>query len=62
MQQPNQTQIIVNSRIKAIASEAGLQLSSESLELLNRKALELLEQAMQRTRANKRSTIRPQDF
>lgn len=54
--------LIVASKTKAFIKSKGCMLSSDAIETINNKVHELLENAVERTKANKRSTLRPQDL
>lgn len=54
--------LVVASKVKAIIKERGLQTSSDALDALNRRIHTLLEDAVSRAQANKRSTVKPQDI
>jgi histone H3/H4 len=53
---------LVGSRVRAYVSQHDLKLSEEALETLNRRVQELIDQAIERTKANKRLTVRPHDL
>ncbi len=54
--------LVVSSKVKAYIKEKGLMTSGDALEALNGKIHCLLDAAMERTKANKRSTVKPQDL
>jgi len=54
--------LVVSSKVKAYIKEKGLMTSGDALEALNCKIHGLLDAAMERTKANKRSTVKPQDL
>lgn len=58
----NSYMFLVNSRIRSYISDQGLKLSEETIEVLNSKIQQILNQAIERTRANKRLTVRPYDL
>jgi hypothetical protein len=53
---------VVGSRVRAYVSQQDLKLSEETLEAINRRVHEMIDRAIERTRANKRLTIRPHDL
>jgi histone H3/H4 len=53
--------LVVASKVKAIVKEKGLQTSSDALDALNKRVHALIEDAVERAKANKRSTVKPQD-
>ncbi|MBW7857990.1 MAG: hypothetical protein H3C43_06830 [Leptonema sp. (in: Bacteria)] len=53
---------LVNSRIRNYISEQGLKLSEETVDALNTRVQQIINQAIERTRANKRLTVRPYDL
>jgi len=54
--------LIVGSKVKAFIKSKDCMTSGEVLPALNDKIYALLEDATARTKANKRSTVRPQDL
>ena len=54
--------LIVASKTKAFIKSQGCMLSSDALDEINNKLHELLLEAVARTKANKRSTLRPHDL
>jgi len=54
--------LIVGSKVKAFIKSKDCMTSGEVLHALNDKIYALLEDATARTKANKRSTVRPQDL
>ena len=54
--------LIVASKIKAYVKSKGLMTASDSLEAINAKIYALLDEATERTTANRRSTLKPQDL
>lgn len=54
--------LIVGSKVKAFIKSKDCMTSGEALPALNDKIYALLEDATARTKANKRSTVRPQDL
>ena len=57
-----QEPLIVASKVKAYIKAKGLMTASESLEAINGKICALLDAAAERTTANRRSTLKPQDL
>ena len=54
--------LMVGSKVKAFVKENGCMTAGDVLAALNEKVYALLGQAVERTKANKRSTLRPQDL
>jgi histone H3/H4 len=54
--------LIVASKTKNYIKNQGCMVSGDALEALNRKIYELIDNAVKRTRENKRTTLRPHDF
>ena len=54
--------LVVASKIKAIIKEKGCQTSSDALEALNKRVHDVLDEAVNRAKANKRSTVKQQDI
>ena len=54
--------LIVTSKTKGYIKEKGYQSSGDAMEALNEKIYELIDKALERTKENKRSTVRPHDF
>ena len=54
--------LIVASKVKAYVKSKGLMTASDSLEAINVKIYALLDEATERTTANRRSTLKPQDL
>jgi len=54
--------LIVASKAKNIIKNAGCMVAADALDELNRKVHRLIEEAIKRTKENKRSTVRPYDF
>jgi len=54
--------LVVTSKVKAFIKEQGCLTSSDAVNSLNDKIYKLLEEAVARTKGNKRSTLRPQDL
>ncbi len=53
--------IIVASKLRAYLKEKGVKMSGELPEAMNKKVMALLDAAAERSKANKRSTVKPQD-
>lgn len=63
MSSPSENQsFVVGSRVRAYVSQQDLKLSDETLEAINRHVHAMIDRAIERTRANKRLTIRPHDL
>jgi len=54
--------LVVASKVKAYVKSKGLMTASDSLEALNAKIYALLDEGTERTTANRRSTLKPQDL
>ncbi len=54
--------LIVASKVKAYVKSKGLMTASDSLDAINAKIYALLDEATERTTANRRSTLKPQDL
>jgi len=54
--------LIVASKVKAYIKENDKMTASESLEAISTKVYEMLDAAIARTEANRRSTVKPQDL
>jgi len=54
--------MVVASKVKAYIKSKGCMTSSDALEALNCRVACLLSCAVERTKANKRSTVKPQDL
>lgn len=54
--------LIVASKIKAYIKSKGLMTASDAIDGLNEKIYKLIDEAIERTQANKRSTVRSYDF
>jgi histone H3/H4 len=54
--------LIVASKTKAFIKSQGCMVSADALDQLNNKIYELIENAVKRTKENKRSTLRSHDF
>ncbi len=54
--------LIVASKVKAYIKSKGMMTSADALCDLSGKVCALLDAAMERTKANKRSTVKPQDL
>jgi len=54
--------LIVASKTKAYIKSQGCIVSSDALDALNERIYELLDNAIKRTKDNKRSTLRAHDF
>ncbi len=54
--------LIVASKTKAFIKSQGCMVSADALDELNNKIYELIENAVKRTKENKRSTLRAHDF
>ncbi|MHC4872582.1 MAG: hypothetical protein ACYTFY_12130 [Planctomycetota bacterium] len=54
--------LVVGSKVKAYIKSKGCMTSSDALAALNCKVYCLLDAAIERTKGNKRSTVKPQDL
>jgi len=54
--------LVVASKVKAYIRGKGLMCSSDAIGALNDTVYKLLDAALQRTKANRRSTVKPQDL
>lgn len=54
--------LVVASKIKAYIKEKQMMTAADSLETISDKVYCILDAAMNRTKANRRSTVKPQDI
>lgn len=54
--------LVVASKVKAYIKSKGMMTSSESIGALNERIYAMLDAALARTEANRRSTVKPQDL
>ena len=54
--------LVVASKVKAHIKGKGMMTSSDAIGALNEKVYTILNQAATRTKANRRSTVKPQDL
>ena len=54
--------LVVASKVKAYIKGKKMMTSSDALEALSDKVYDMLDAAVVRTKANKRSTVKPQDL
>ncbi len=54
--------LIVASKVKAHIKSKGMMTSSDALEAISEKVYCILDSAIARTQANRRSTVKPQDL
>ena len=54
--------LIVGSKVKAYIKSKGFMTAGDTLEGLNKVVEECLDKATERTKANKRATVKPQDL
>ncbi|MDH5657237.1 MAG: hypothetical protein OEZ34_15100 [Spirochaetia bacterium] len=54
--------LVIASKCKAYIKNAGCMVSSDAMEALSEKVYEILDQAVKRTKENKRTTLRPHDL
>ncbi len=53
--------LIVSSKVRAHLKSKGAKMSGDLPEAINKKVMEILDAAAARARANKRTTVKPQD-
>ncbi len=58
----NKEVLVVASKVKAYIKSKGAMTSSDAIAALNDKIYEMLDSAVARTEANRRSTVKPQDL
>lgn len=54
--------LIVGSKVKSVISQAGLRSDGQLVEAISNKVHDMIEQAIERSQGNKRSTVRPHDL
>lgn len=54
--------LVVASKIKAYIKAKGMMTASDSIPAINERLYAMLDQAIERTEANRRSTVKPQDL
>ena len=54
--------LVVASKVKAYVKSKGLMTSADAIGALSERVYDLLNEAGKRTKANRRSTIKPQDL
>jgi hypothetical protein len=54
--------LVVTSKIKAYIKSKQMMSSSDAVEAINDKVCSMLDAAIARTKANRRSTVKPQDL
>jgi hypothetical protein len=54
--------LVVASKVKAYVKSQEMMTSSDAIAALNEKVYALLDDAIERTKANRRSTLKPQDL
>jgi hypothetical protein len=54
--------LIVASKVKAYIKSKGMMTASDSLEAISDRVYGMLDKAAERTKANRRSTVKPQDL
>jgi len=57
-----QESLIVASKVKAYIKSKNMMTSSDALEAISDKVCGMLDDAIARTKANRRSTVKPQDL
>ena len=53
--------LVVASKVKAIVRDKGLQTSADAIDALNKRVHQLIDDAVERAKLNKRATVKPQD-
>lgn len=54
--------LVVTSKMKAYVKSKGMMTASDSIEAINKAVYCMLDAAVARAQANRRSTVKPQDF
>jgi hypothetical protein len=54
--------LIVASKVKAYIKSKGMMTASDSIEAISERVYCMLDKAAERTKANRRSTLKPQDL
>jgi hypothetical protein len=54
--------LVVASKMKAYIREKGMMSSSDAVEAIHEQVYKMLDAAIERAKANRRSTVRPQDL
>ncbi len=54
--------LVVASKVKTYIKSKGMMTASDTIKALNEKLYQVLDAAVQRTQANRRSTVKPQDL
>ena len=54
--------LVVASKMKAYIRGKGMMTSSDAVEAIHDEVYKILDKAIERTKANRRSTVRPQDL
>ena len=55
-------QLVVGSKVKEMINKKGCKTAGDMIEAVNQEVAAILEKAIARAQANKRSTVRPQDL
>ena len=55
-------QLVVGTKVKELIKSKGCKTAGDTVDALNDKVACLVEEAVERSKANKRSTVRPQDL
>jgi hypothetical protein len=58
----NKDSLIVASKVKAYIKSKGMMTSSDAIEAISDKVYSMLDDAMARTKANRRTTVKAQDL
>ena len=54
--------LVVGSKVKAYLKSSGMKTAGDTLAAVSDKVYAMLDAAVERTKANKRATVRPQDL
>ncbi len=54
--------LVVTSKVKAYIKQKEFMMSADTLEMLNKRVYEIIDSALERTKGNKRSTLRSYDL
>jgi len=54
--------LVVASKVKAYIKSKEMMTASDSIDALSEKVYRLLDEAIERTKSNRRSTVKPQDL
>lgn len=54
--------LVVQSKVREFVKKTGFRLASDSVDALSKVVEDMLKKAAERCKANKRQTVRPEDF